>query len=47
MGSGRCREQQITLGDDARIPGGYTVQEVRDFLAELGGRLGRMAWVAR
>ena len=37
---------QIRIGDDARIPGGYTPQELRAVLGELGERLGKMGWPA-
>ena len=35
---------EISLGDDARIPGGYSPAEIRAFLVELRARLGRMSW---
>ena len=35
---------QITLGEDARIPGGLSVGEVRIFLADLISRLTRLAY---
>ena len=35
---------QITIGDDAVVPGGVSAAELRRFLLELQGRLGRMAW---
>lgn len=35
---------QITLGEDARIPGGLSVGEVRIFLADLIARLTRLAY---
>jgi len=37
---------QITIGDDAAIPGGLSVTEVRAFLADLIGRLSRLAFPA-
>jgi len=39
---------QITLGEDARIPGGLAVEELRTFVADLIARLTRLAFpVAR
>ena len=35
---------QITIGDDAAVPGGVSAAELRRFLLELQHRLGRMAW---
>ena len=34
---------ELTLGDDALIPGGVSVQELRDYLSDLQSRLARMA----
>jgi len=35
---------QISIGDDARIPGDLSVAEVRAYLAELTARLARIAY---
>lgn len=37
---------EIQIGDDARIPGGVTPEELRRFIADLIGRLTRMAYPA-
>lgn len=37
---------QITVGPDARIPGGITPDELRSFLEDLVSRLARLAWPA-
>ena len=39
--------QQVRLGDDARIPGGASVEELRRFVASLIERLRRAAYPAR
>ncbi|MEW6744758.1 MAG: nucleotidyl transferase AbiEii/AbiGii toxin family protein [Planctomycetota bacterium] len=35
---------EITIGDDASVPGGYSVQEIRHYLADLQRRLARLAF---
>lgn len=35
---------QIRIGDDAKVPGGVTVAELRSFLADLAARLTRLAF---
>jgi hypothetical protein len=35
---------QIDIGDDAAIPGGVDVAELRGFLAELERRLAGLSW---
>jgi len=35
---------QITIGDDADVPGGVSPADLRAFLLELQTRLGRLAW---
>ena len=38
---------QIKLGDDARLPGGVSVEELRQYLADLVQRLSRLAFPER
>lgn len=38
---------EIEIGDDASIPGGVPVTDLRDFLQELVARLGRLAYPAK